>query len=103
MLLTRYPVAKERDSDRADSAPPPSTSPLRDGGDAADFDYEEPIKVPLDFKQRLERIAQHVSQKRKRSGRRKRALGWFVVTHMTDWMAEAEAMIEEEEKEKGQA
>ncbi len=67
--------------------------PLFDGGDAEDPKYTEHLKVPLPFMERLESIAQKINRRRRRTGRRKRALGWFVVTHLAEWMDQAEAEL----------
>ncbi|HEY1190143.1 MAG TPA: hypothetical protein VGE74_21030 [Gemmata sp.] len=84
-----------------DMEPPnPDDDPLADGGDEDDPKYTAHLKVPLEFMERLEDIANKINRRRKRTGRRKRALGWFVVNHLKNWMNRAEAELNSE-KEKG--
>lgn len=95
-MFAEAPVAElslvAKDKQRQDDA-----GPLADGGESpAPPDYLAHVKVPLGFKERLERIAQHVNQKRKRKNLPKRALGWFVATHLEEWMRLAEDEIEAE-------
>lgn len=58
--------------------------------------YTEHILVPLEFKQRLERVAQRLNQKRKKEGLTKKPAGWFVVEGMSEWLALQEAIPDED-------
>lgn len=90
--LLEMPVSKNK------GQPPPAgdSDPLDHGGDAEDPKYTSHLKVPLEFMERLEAIAQQVNKARRREGKKKRALGWFVVTHLEDWMSMAEAALEQQ-------
>ncbi|QEG31608.1 hypothetical protein GobsT_64310 [Gemmata obscuriglobus] len=79
--------------------PEDENSPLADGGDAEDPKYTAHLKVPLEFMERLTEIAHKINKRRRRQGRKKRALGWFVVTHLEGWMNRAEAELQMEEEE----
>lgn len=57
--------------------------------------YTEHLLVPLDFKQRLERVAQRINQQRKQQGLDKQPAGWFIVQGMEEWLALQEAAPEE--------
>lgn len=59
--------------------------------------YTEHLLVPLDFKQRLEQVAQRINQQRKRDGLDKQPTGWFVVQGMEEWLALQEAAAAEAE------
>lgn len=90
-MLLELDVPKANTGDGSD--------PLTDGGDAEDPKYTAHLKVPLAFMERLEAIAQKINKRRRRSGKKKRALGWFVVTHLDDWMCRAEAELAQDEPE----
>lgn len=99
--MTRLAVAKDRKPKPGERPVPPPAQPpdvLHDGGDDEVPIYTEHIKVPLEFKERLDRIAQRVNQRRKRQGKRKRPVGWFVVTHLDEWMTKAEAALDATEE-----
>lgn len=89
MMLLEMPVAK---------APEPAGSdPLDDGGDSEDPKYTAHLKVPLEFMERLTEIAHKINKRRRRDGKKKRALGWFVVTHLEGWMRRAEEELAQDE------
>jgi hypothetical protein len=88
--LLEMPLSKHK----GQVAPADEGDPLDHGGDAEDPKYTSHLKVPLAFMERLEAIAQQVNKARRREGKKKRALGWFVVTHLEEWMSLAEAALE---------
>lgn len=77
---------------------PPAVEEVPGGTKEDDAEYTEHLLVPLPFMQRLERVAQKVNQRRKQLGQKKRAKGWFVVTHLEDWLSLAEAELGVDQK-----
>jgi hypothetical protein len=95
-MVAEAVVAKDRKKANGGA---PLVGPLADGGDEDDLEYTQHVKVPLPFKERLERIAQRINKIRRRQGRRKRALGWFVVRNLNEWMDNAEKALEQADPE----
>lgn len=64
------------------------------------MEYPSHLKVPLAFMERLEAVARKINNRRRRDGKKKRALGWFVATHLEGWLCQAEdRLATEQEKE----
>lgn len=87
-MLAEMSVAKDK-SEPKDLVP----KDVPGGSESDDAEYTEHLLVPLRFKERLEEIARSVNKQRRRVGKRKRALGWFVVAHLEDWISRTEAEI----------
>lgn len=87
-------VAKGKNRPSEDQAVD-GAEPIADSPVVAEDDFSEPVKLPLWFKQGLERLAQAANQKRKRTDplSKKLPLGWFIVNHMGDWLKQEEQAL----------
>lgn len=87
MVLAEVYVSKDKPDTKPEESPNAGEPEVDLNADPATFDYTEPVKVPLWFKQRLERIAQRHNQEQKRKDKsaRKLPLGYFVVRQLREW------------------
>jgi hypothetical protein len=94
---TRIGVAKDRKKPKPSSAPQEDAekekprSEVPGGAELDEDEYTEHLLVPIQFKERLERIAQRVNQERRRLKLPKRTLGWFVVYYLSPVLDRLEA------------
>jgi hypothetical protein len=105
-VFTRLPVAKKKTDVVAGgvggggtgSGPvPPPADPFDTGGDEPNPAYEEQVKVPREFKERLQRAAAYLNGQRKRRGQGIRALGYYVAKHLDHWLFTIESRAKAEE------